>query len=206
MPQLTIAKVARLPEYYQILKMLSKKGREHVSSEHLAEVLGIDSSLVRKDLAWAYTGVQKVGYHIPATVKKIEEVLGLNNTKDAFLVGAGSLGQALMGYTGFREYGLSILAAFDIDQEKVGQKIGDTKVFPMSEFDRLARRLNIQMGIVAVTEDAAQQVADQMVEAGFKALWNFAPVFLKLPDDILVRNENLAGGFAMLGYELERSV
>jgi len=204
--RLNAATVERLPRYFQILRALRARGREYVSSEHLARLLKVDPSLVRKDLAWMDSGLQKVGYHVASTLEKIEGVLGMHNTKEAFLVGAGSLGRALMGYRGFSEYGLKILAAFDIDEWKVGGTVGGIEVLPMSKFADLVRRLNVRIGIVTVPAEAAQAVADEMVTAGVVAIWNFAPVTLDVPDNVVVRNENLAAGFALLSYELERAL
>lgn len=206
MRTLNAATVSRLPHYYQILRAMEQRGREYVSSEGLSRLLGIDASLVRKDLAWVATGVQKVGYHVPSTVTKIQEMLGMNNSKEAFLVGVGSLGRALLGYTGFGEYGLKIVAAFDADEAKVGQVISDIEILPVSSLPALVRRLHIKTGILTVPYTEAQHTADQMVSAGIVAIWNFAPVTLTVPDGVIVRNENLAAGFALLNYELEKKL
>jgi redox-sensing transcriptional repressor len=201
---LSPATVSRLPHYYQIFKDLHSRGREYVSSERLSGLLGIAPSLVRKDLVEIAYGVQKVGYHVPHSLQTIQEILGMNNAKRAFLVGAGSLGQALLGYRGFEDYGLRIVAAFDTDEAKVGKSFGHIKVLPASQLPGLIRRLHVRIGILAVPADQAQVVASQMVNSGIRAIWNFAPISLALPPDVLVRDENLGVGFALLSYQLEK--
>ncbi len=203
MRKVSAAVLARLPRYYQILADLRERGREFVSSEHLGRLLGVDDSLVRKDLSGVVSGVQRVGYHVPTTVARIEEVLGLANAKEAFLVGAGSLGRALLRYTGFEQYGLKIVAAFDGDPALIGSRIANTPVLCLGEFEDMVRRMKIRMGIITVPAAAAQEVADRMVRSGMMAIWNFAPVALVAPPDVIVRNENLAAGLSLICYELQ---
>jgi redox-sensing transcriptional repressor len=206
MQKVDAATLKRLPQYHQILRQMAQRGRQYVSSDHLARLLKVDPSLVRKDLAGAATGVQKLGYHVPLTLEKIEDLLGMRNTKEAFLAGAGSLGRALMAYPGFAQYGLKITAAFDVDPAQVGEIVGGVQVLPVDRLEGLMRRMSIRIGIIAVPADAAQGVVDAMVRAGALAIWNFAPVTLQAPSNVIVRNENLAAGFALLSYELERSL
>lgn len=206
MRTLSPATVARLPHYYQLFKTLHERGRGYVSSERLAGLLGIAPSLVRKDLVGVAFGVPKVGYEVPHSLRNIQEILGINNAKKALLVGAGSLGQALLAYRGFDEYGLRIVAAFDVDEAKVGRSIGRARVFPVSRLPGLIRRLQVKIGILTVPADQAQDVATMMVSSGIKAIWNFAPVALELPPEVIVRHENLGVGFALVSYELERTL
>jgi redox-sensing transcriptional repressor len=201
---LSPATVTRLPHYYQIFKTLHERGRGYVSSERLAGLLGIAPSLVRRDLVGVASGVPKVGYAVPHSLRSLQEILGVNNTKKAFLVGVGSLGQALLGYRGFDEYGLRIVAAFDVDPAKVGRSIGGAPVLPVSRLTGLVRRLQVMVGVLAVPADQAQEVATMMVNSGIKAIWNFAPVTLELTPEVIVRHENLGVGFALVSYELER--
>lgn len=204
MEKIEAATLTRLPRYHQILRQMAQQGRQYVSSDHLARQLKVDASLVRKDLVGAATGVQKLGYHVLLTLEKIEDLLGMRNSKEAFLTGAGSLGRALMAYPGFTQYGLKITAAFDVDPAKVGETVGGVPVLPVDRLEGLMRRMNIRIGIVAVPADAAQGVVDAMVGAGALAIWNFAPVTLQVPSNVIVRDENLAAGFALLSYALAR--
>jgi redox-sensing transcriptional repressor len=203
MRKVSAAVLTRLPHYYQILADLRERGREFVSSEHLGRLMGVDDSLVRKDLSGVVAGVQRVGYHVPTTVARIEEVLGLANTKEALLVGAGSLGRALLRYTGFEQYGLKIVAAFDSDPAVKGTRIANIPVLCASELEDMTRRMKIRIGIITVPASVAQEVADRMVRSGMTAIWNFAPVALVVSEDVILRNENLAAGFSLLSYELQ---
>jgi len=206
MPRVSAAVLSRLPRYYQILTDLRARGREFVSSEHLGRLLGVDDSLVRKDLMSVVSGVQRVGYHVATTIGRIEEVLGLANTKDACLVGTGSLGRALLRYPGFEEYGMKIVAAFDHDPAVIGSRVEDVPVFGFSEIEPLIARLKIRIGIITVPAAEAQGVADGMVRSGIMALWNFAPVALVVPPEVIVRNENLAAGLSLISYELQEKM
>jgi redox-sensing transcriptional repressor len=206
MPKVSAAVLSRLPHYYQILSDLRARGREFVSSEHLGRLLGVDDSLVRKDLMSVVSGVQRVGYHVPTTIARIEEILGLANTKDACLVGAGSLGRALLRYPGFEQYGMKIVAAFDSDPAAVGSQVAGVPVLGLSEIEYMIARLKIRIGIITVPAAAAQAVADAMVRSGIMAIWNFAPVALVVPPEVIVRNENLAAGLSLISYQLQEKM
>lgn len=203
MRKVSVAVLTRLAHYYQILVDLRERGREFVSSEHLGRLMGIDDSLVRKDLSGVMSGVQRVGYHVPTTVARIQEVLGLASTKETVLVGAGSLGRALLRYTGFAQYGLKIVAAFDRDPAVIGSRIANIPILSLGELEDMIRRMKIRIGIITVPAAAAQEVADRMVRSGTMAIWNFAPVALAVPPEVVVRNENLAAGFLLISYELQ---
>ncbi len=206
MKRFSYAVLKRLPRYYQLLLARQEQGWEFVSSEILARSLNVDASLVRKDLVGIETGLPKVGYHIPATLWKIRDILGMNNVNEALLVGAGSLGRALLGHNEFEQYGLKILAAFDKDERKIGQLLSDVEVLPVSKLENITRRLKINIGIITVPPKAAQEVAEQLVKGGVMAIWNFAPVSLQVPTKVIVRNESLAAGFALLSYDLQQEL
>ncbi len=195
--------VRRLPAYLHLLRQLASAGRDMVSSTTIAEKLKLEPIQVRKDLA--VTGIEgkpKVGYYIPALIQAIEEFLGWDNNTDAFLVGAGNLGSALLGYGGFAMHGLRIVAAFDINKSKVGKTIAGKDVLSLDKFADLARRMRVPMGIIAVPAEAAQQVADLMVASGIEAIWNFAPTSIEVPEDVIVQNEDLSAGLAVLSFKL----
>jgi redox-sensing transcriptional repressor len=193
----------RLPTYHGILKQFERQGRPVVSCTRIAEALGLDPTQVRKDLAvTGIVGKPKVGYVVADLVTAIEEFFGWHNVTDAFLAGVGSLGTALLGYDGFKQYGLNIVAAFDTDPEKIGTKVRGKQVLALTKLPDLARRMHVHLGIIAVPPDAAQEVADQMVSGGISGIWNFAPVALQVPDDIIVENERLASGLAVLSRKL----
>lgn len=195
--------LSRLPLYYRHLAELAEKNVGITSSEELGAAVNVPAAQVRKDLTFlGELGRPGVGYEVLSLASHLEEVLGIVNDKEAVLVGAGRLGAALASYEGFRRYGLDIVALFDTDEQKLGKTIGDKEVFHISRLRNLARRLNIQLGIIAVPASAAQEIADMMVEAGITVIWNFAPANLKMPDGVWVENEDLASRLATLSYHI----
>ena len=139
-------------------------------------------------------------------IDAIKRYLNWNNVSEAVLVGAGALGSALMGYEGFEEYGLRIIAAFDADPMKIGTEVRGRSVFDIDRLEELTRRLQVRMGIICVPADQAQDIADRMVAGGIKAIWNFANVSLKVPDDVIVQREVIAGGLAVLSVKMSRKL
>ncbi len=194
----------RLPLYYHYLKNLLKRGREVVSCTHIGNDLNLEPPQIRKDLA--YTGIRglpKVGYHVPVLVERIENFFGWNNSCEAFLVGVGHLGQALLGYEGFDHYGFKIVAAFDSDKEKIGSTVNEIKVLDIEKLTNLSLRMNVKLGVIATPIQFAQDVADKMIEGGIIGIWNFAPTALQVPEGIIVQNENIASGLAVLSKKLQ---
>lgn len=148
-----------------------------------------------------------MGYQIRELIRDIEEFLGYHNTNQAVLVGAGSLGKALLTYRGFEQYGVEIVMAFDSDGRKVNTKIGGKLILPFVKLENLCQRMNIHIGIITVPAHSAQEACDHLVAAGVKAIWNFAPIHLKVPGHVLVQNENMAVSLAALSkylYEAEK--
>ena len=136
---------------------------------------------------------------------ELEEYLGYNDANDAVLVGAGKLGSALMSYQGFKEYGLNIVAGFDLNVPD-NYYVGEKPVFSMERLPLVCKRLNIKLGIITVPSQAAQEVCDTMVACGIQAIWSFAPTHLVVPEGILVRNENMAFSLAMLSKHLKEKM
>lgn len=197
----------RLPAYHRVLQRLFGRGREVISCTHIAQELNLDPTQVRKDLAvTGIIGKPKVGYEIPALMDAIETYLGWKNVTDAFLVGAGHLGAALMGYQGFGTYGLNIVAAFDADPAKVGTTIHGKEVLPMEKLPNLVERLHLGIGILTVPAAAAQSAANMMILAGIKAIWNFTQVRLQVPPSVIVENEDLSASLAVLSRKLAESL
>lgn len=197
----------RLPIYYQYLKNLESSGTKVISCTTIGNDLSFDPTQVRKD--FSYTGVEgkpKVGYLVTDLIREIEEFLGWNKINAAFLVGAGNLGTALLGYSQFKQHGLSIVAAFDQDESKVGQLVHGKRVLSLDKLPGLALRMGIRLGIITVPPAAAQEVADLMVQGGIQAIWNFAPVTLKVPSPVLVRNEELYYSLASLSHKLAQTM
>ena len=190
----------RLPGYLAYLKNMPEDAPMHISATALAGALGMGEVQVRKDLALVSDGGRpKIGYLRSALVEDIEQFLGYDNTTDAIIVGAGKLGCALLGYEGFAEYGLNIVAAFDRSPHV---DPSGKPVYPMEQLQSFCRRNKILMGIITVPASCAQQVADMMIECGIKAVWNFAPAHLDAPDHILIQNQNMATNLAVLSMHL----
>lgn len=197
--------IRRLPTYLHKLSEMRKSGVTIVGAPELARYMKSSEIVIRKDLAvTGVAGQPGVGYKVKELIEAIKRFLRWDNTSEAILVGAGSLGSALLGYDGFDEYGLQILAAFDASPEKIGSRIHGKEVFDVARLPELTERLQVKMGIICVPADFAQTVAEQMVQGGIKAIWNFANVSLKVPDDVVVQREALAGGLAVLSVKLHR--
>jgi redox-sensing transcriptional repressor len=184
---------------------LEAKGIRQVSCTMIGADLNCVPVQFRKDLQ--YTGIigkPKTGYSVPELIQAIETFLGWNNVTEAFLVGAGNLGTALLGHERFSKFGMRIVAAFDTDPNKIGKWIHEKAILPLEELDDLARRMSIHLGIITTPAETAQAVADEMVKAGILAIWNFAPVRLKVPENIFVHNEDLYSSLASLSWKLSR--
>jgi len=189
----------RLPHYLHFLKRQMENGVEKISSTIIAQALSLDSTQVRKDLE--YTGVKgkpKTGFFVKELIQAILEFLTWTTRRDAFLVGAGNLGSAMLGYNRFREYGLNFVAAFDIDENKVGSKIYDVPIFNLDQIPSMARRINVQVGVLTVPAQAAQASADLLIEGGIKAIWNFAPTYIKAPKEVVIENHQFTESLAAL--------
>jgi len=194
----------RLPKYYHYLKRVQGTGQEIISATQMAEDLGIHHTQVRKDLAATGSqGKPKVGHRVEDLLVSIEAFLNWNNFSEAFLVGAGNLGSALLGYTDFEKAGIRIVAAFDSSPAKVGRKIHGVEVFPMSQFVPKAQERRIAIGIITVPADRAQQIAETMVRSGLQAIWNFAPITLDVPEETIVENVELYASLAIFSRKLE---
>lgn len=192
----------RLPGYLAYLKSLPEGTAPYISATALAAALGMGEVQVRKDLAMVSDGGRpKIGYQRDRLIDDIEQFLGYDNTTAAVLIGAGKLGQALLGYGGFDDYGLNILAAFDtapaLERTEDGKPI-----YHISQLESFCRSHKVLMGIITVPQAHAQQVCDQLISCGIKAIWNFAPVHLDVPSNILVQSENMATSLAVLSMHL----
>ncbi|MDD7647108.1 MAG: redox-sensing transcriptional repressor Rex [Ruminococcus bromii] len=194
----------RLPLYLNYIKQLGDNRPEHISATTIAEALRLNHVVVRKDLASVSSaGKPKIGYVTADLVKQLEDFLGYNDVDDAIIVGAGKLGRALLAYNGFQACGMNIVAAFDIDETLYEEDYFGKRVLPMDKLMDLCERMKVRIGIIAVPAENAQAICNLLVESGILAIWNFAPVHLDVPDDILVHNENLAASLALLSKQLK---
>jgi len=198
--------VRRLPTYLHKLLEMRKAGQDIVATPELAKYMQCSEIAVRKDLAiTGAVGQPGVGYKIKEVIDAIRAYLNWDSRYEAVLVGAGSLGAALMGYDGFDEYGLKIIAAFDADPAKIGGSVHGRQIFDVRRLPELCSRLQVQIGIICVPAQYAQEVADLMVRGGIRGIWNFANVRLRVPDEVVVQREVIAGGLAELSVKLQRS-
>lgn len=196
----------RLPGYLTYLKSMPENAPAFISATALANALGMGEVQVRKDLASVSDGGRpKIGYRREALIDDIEQFLGYDNTTDAILIGAGKLGLALMGYEGFEAYGLNILAAFD-RQPAVTRTEEGKMVYSIDRLEYFCRSHKVLMAIITVPAAAAQEVCDRLIKCGIKAIWNFAPTHLEVPEHILVQNENMATSLAVLSMHLKAQI
>ena len=199
-PEVTII---RLSVYSRYLTELDRKGIVTTSSGGIANGVGVSPSQVRKDLAYfGEFGTRGVGYNVKDLRQHIMKILGLSADWSVALVGAGNLGLALCMYSGFKERGFVINSIFDLDPQKIGTKIGHLEVLPTEKLVETARENQTQIGIVAVPVSAAQDVADQLVEAKVKAILNFASVILNVPPEVELRNVDLAVNLEVLTFNI----
>ena len=200
------ATLARMPLYLHFLQEENSKGAQYISSTVIAQNISVSSVLVRKDLALVSSeaGRPRLGFAISRLIVDIEKFLGYDNLSDAIIVGAGGLGRAFLGYEGFKNNGLHIVAAFDVSERLIGTKVAGKEILPMSKLGEFVKEHKIRIGVITVPKVAAQDVLNQMVEAGIEAIWNFAPAPLRVPKDIVLKTEDLAASLAMLAGKLYR--
>ena len=196
--EISRATLKRLPTYLSYLKALPSEASANISATALAAGLHMGEVQVRKDLALVSDGGRpKIGYNREHLIADIENFLGYGNSNDAVLIGAGKLGRALLGYGGFAEYGLNIVAAFDANDTLIGTTNGGKPIMHLSRLGEVCQRYKIKIGIITVPAEYAQGVCDLLIENGILAIWNFAPKHLNVPDGILVQNENMAASLAL---------
>jgi redox-sensing transcriptional repressor len=195
--------VRRLSLYLRFLEEFEAEGRETVSSEALAARGGTTSAQVRKDLSFFGSfGKRGLGYAVPELVHQLQEILGLRRNYRVAMVGAGKIGSALVQYRGFLQRGFEIVSIFDADSAKVGKAWNGLTVRDVKELDTELKRLPVDIAVIVTPGEAAQGVADRVVAAGVKAILNFAPVQLTVPDDVVVKTVNLALELETLSYAL----
>ena len=195
--------IRRMPSYLAYVKVLKKNGQQYVSSTQIANYMNIDPTQVTKDLSYTtIVGKTRVGYEVNSLVEVLSNFLGFTMMDDAFLVGSGSLGSALLQDDGLSQFGLNIIAAFDVDTDLIGRKINDVTVYHIDQFRDLAQQMNVIIGIITVPAENAQTVADLMVAWGIKAIWNFSPARIKVPEDIIVQNTTIYSNLAVIFNKL----
>ena len=199
-PQPTIE---RLSAYLQCVRGMRDGGEKAASSAEIARRTGINAAQLRKDLSYfGEFGTPGLGYELKALEAHLTRIMGLDVERDVLLLGFGNLGRALSSYTGFGRRGFKIVAAFDVDSSKVGEKVGAFEVFHLNELERINAKLKAEVGIIAVPATEAQSAVQVLVAANVRAILNFAPVAVKVPAGITVRNVDLTSQMEILSYYL----
>ena len=194
----------RMPIYRNYLQDKLRKGILEISAPTMARELKLNEEKVRKDISLVSSqeGKPRQGRDVELLIKDIEEFIGYNSRTNAVLVGVGHLGSALLAYQGFSEYGIDICMAFDANPERDGEVIAGKRVYYTKNMSMLCRIMDIKIAIITVPSQYAQAVCDVLVEAGVKAIWNFAPTHLIVPSDVVVYNENMAASLAVLSRSI----
>lgn len=203
MKEQTISKatIDRLPLYYRTLRLAQDDGMDIISSDELGRRLELTPEQIRKDLAlFGQFGKKGVGYYVNELKFNVGKILGLDNHWNIAIIGIGHLGVALANYQNFIALGFNIVALFDNDPNIIGKTVNHVKVKSIDELQSCAKNLRIDIGVIAVPAQFAQQVADKLVKANIKGIWNFAPIKMRVPDYVKIVNEDLSVGLSRLSY------
>ncbi len=191
--------IRRLPWYLAYVTLLHKNHVEYVSSTKIADELNVDSSQIAKDLSFLnIKGKTRIGYEVASLEKALRDFLGFDRSHNAVMVGTGSLGAALISDSGLQRYGLNIVAGVDINPDIIGSQIGGIPIYHIDRLKELVKAKKINIGIVAVPVDSAQDVADTMVAAGIKGIWNFTPYRIRVRDGVVIANTSIYSHLALM--------
>ena len=189
----------RLPWYLSNVKLLKQRGERFVSSTQISKEINIDASQIAKDLSYVnISGRTRVGYEVDTLITVLENFLGFTNMHKAFLFGVGSLGGALLSDSGLRHFGLEIVAAFDVNPKLVGTSLNGIPIFHSDDFGQQMREYDVNIGVLTVPIEIAQQITDTMIAGGIKAVWNFTPFRIRVPENIVVQNTSLYPHLALM--------
>lgn len=189
----------RLPWYLSNIKLMKEKGEQYVSSTQISKEINIDVSQIAKDLSYVnISGRTRVGYNIDALIEVLESFLGFTNMHKAFLFGVGSLGAALLRDSGLHHFGLEIVAAFDVNPELVGKDLNGIPIFHSDDFEAKMKEYDVNIGVLTVPINIAQEITNKMVDGGIKAVWNFTPFRIRVPENIVVQNTSLYAHLAVM--------
>jgi len=189
----------RLPWYLSNIKLMKENGEQYVSSTQISKEINIDASQIAKDLSYVnISGRTRVGYNIDALIEVLESFLGFTNMHKAFLFGVGSLGAALLRDSGLNHFGLEIVAAFDVNPELVGKDLNGIPIFHSNDFEAKMKEYDVNIGVLTVPINIAQEITDKMVDGGIKAVWNFTPFRIRVPENIVVQNTSLYAHLAVM--------
>ncbi|MCV2271822.1 redox-sensing transcriptional repressor Rex [Clostridioides difficile] len=198
---ISMAVIRRLPKYHRYLGDLLDRDIQRISSKELSDIIGFTASQIRQDLNnFGGFGQQGYGYNVEALHTEIGKILGLDRPYNAVLVGAGNLGQAIANYAGFRKAGFEIKALFDANPRMIGLKIREFEVLDSDILEDFIKNNNIDIAVLCIPKNGAQEVINRVVKAGIKGVWNFAPLDLEVPKGVIVENVNLTESLFTLSY------
>ena len=197
----------RLPWYLSGAKLMRERGERYISSTRLSEQINIDASQIAKDLSFVnISGRTRVGYEIDSLIRVLEDFLGFTRLHKAYLFGVGSLGGALLRDSGLAQFGLEIVGAFDVNPELVGTSINGIPIYHTDEFTERIRQDGVCIGVLTVPISIAQEVTDRMVDGGIRAVWNFTPFRIRVPEHIVVQNTSLYAHLAVMFNRLNETL
>ncbi|OZV10425.1 redox-sensing transcriptional repressor Rex [Tissierella sp. P1] len=201
--KVSITVIRRLPKYYRYLGDLLNKGINRISSQELSKMTGFTASQIRRDLNnFGGFGQQGYGYNVEELHSQLGKILGLETIYRAVVAGAGNLGQAIANYKGFEDAGFKVLSLFDKNPKVIGLKIRDIEIRDVDTMVDFIKENNVDIGIITSPRDSAQELADTFIKAGVKGIWNFAPIDLNVPEDMIVENVRLNESLFTLSYFL----
>ncbi len=201
--KVSIAVIRRLPRYYRYLSDLLRMDITRVSSKELSTRMGITASQIRQDLnCFGGFGQQGYGYNVESLYNEIGNILGVNNKFHTIIVGAGNMGQALANYSNFEKRGFLITGIFDVNPKLIGKKIKNIEIMDLETVEEFVKKNRVDIAILAVPSDHTPEAAERMARLGIKGLWNFSPMDLKLPYDIIIENVHLSDSLMVLGYRI----
>lgn len=199
LPQIPEPTIIRLPWYLALLTTLKARNEVVISTTRMAEALEIAPSQVAKDLSFlGVRGKTRIGYEIDTLLDTLRNFLNFDRRHNAVMVGVGSLGAALVADSGLGRYGLNIVAGIDVDPALVGSSINGVDIYPPQELPELTQRLGLQIGVLAVPVESAQLASDQIVKAGIRAIWNFTPVRIKVPEGVVLTDTSIYSHLAVM--------
>lgn len=197
----------RLPWYLSNAKLMKEKGEKYVSSTQISKQINIDASQIAKDLSYVdIAGRTRVGYDIDLLIQVLEDFLGFTNMHRAYLFGVGSLGGALLRDSGLSHFGLQIVGAFDINPELVGTKINGIPIYHSDDFEQRMKQDGVNIGVLTVPITIAQEISNKMIAGGIKAIWNFTPFRIRVPENIVVQNTSLYAHLAVMFNRLNETI
>lgn len=200
----SMAVIRRLPKYHRLLKELMEKDVARISSKELSGMIGFTASQIRQDLnCFGGFGQQGYGYDVGELYNEISRILGLTSHYNTIIIGAGNLGQAIANYSNFEKKGFHIMALFEKNPRLIGLQIRDIPVLDVDDLESYCQGKNIEIGVICTNKESAQDVADTLVKLPVKAIWNFAPADIHVPDSIVLENVHLSDSLYIISYLLK---